>query len=180
MARWKDGQIAVTFPRQEVIGLNTRYGLFEPLKDSLAYAQNFCLKQNIIIDNRGNYITVISNKEDIVYQNVKTNNTLILKAIPLFLWKLSSDIKLKVVTDRRGLIWISTAGGGITVYDSNGNMLKRITANTSGHLIPSNYITDMIEDRNGRILVCEQWHGITILSIKEQNMNVVTLGNQKI
>lgn len=177
LEQWRDGQIAVTFPRQEVIGFNTRYGLFEPLKDSLAYAQNSCLKQNMIIDNRGNYIT-ISNKEDIVYQNIKTNSTLILKAIPLFLWKLSSDIKLKVVTDRRGLIWISTAGGGITVYDSNGNMLKRITANTSERLIPSNYITDMIEDRNGRILICEQWHGITILSIEEKNMNVVTLGSK--
>lgn len=178
LERWKDGQLAVTFPRQGVVGFNTRYGLFEPLKDSLAYVRSFCLEHDMMIDNRGNYITVVNNTENIVYQNVKTNSTLTLKAIPLFLWKLSSDIKLKVVTDKRGLIWISTAGGGITVYDSNGNMLKRITANTSEHLIPSDYITDMIEDRNGRILVCEQWHGITILSIEEKKINAVPLGHK--
>lgn len=177
LERWKDGQLAVAFPRQRLMGVNTRYGQFEPLKDSLNYVRSFCLGQDKMIDNRGNRITVVSNTANIIYQNAKTNNTLTLQAIPLFLWKLSSDIKLKVVTDMRGLIWVSTAGGGITVYDSNGNMLKRITASTS-NLIPSDYITDMIEDRNGRILVCEQWHGITILSVEEKNIDIVPLGRK--
>ncbi len=178
LEQWKDGQLAVTFPPHGVIGFNTKHNLFEPLKDSIEYVRKSKSKRNAMIDNCGNQITVINGTENIIYQNIKTGQKLTLNAIPRFLWELSSDIKLKVVTDKRGFIWTSTAGGGITVYDNNGNRIKRITANKSEKLIPSDYITDMIEDRNGRILVCEQWYGITILTIEEEKMNLVTLGKE--
>lgn len=178
LEHWKDGQLAVTFPRYGVIGFNTKHHFFEPLKDSIEYVRKSLLKQDAMTDNCGNQITVINGTENIIYQNIKTGQKLILKAIPQFLWELSSDIKLKVVTDKRGFIWTSTAGGGITVYDNNGNKIKRITANESEKLIPSDYITEMIEDRNGRILVCEQWYGITILSIEEKEMDIAALGKE--
>lgn len=178
LVRWNDGRLAVSFHRQGVVAIDTRSGMFEPLADSTVYVSRFGAGRKEVTDNRGNSITVVDGTENMVYRNARTGRVLTLRAIPAFLWSLSSDIKLNVVTDRRGLIWVSTAGGGITVYDGDGRMLRRITAGDGERLIPSDYITDMIEDRDGRILASEQWYGITILTVEERLADVVALGGE--
>lgn len=177
--KWGDNSLVVSFPQSIRLEFDTKELKYQRLTDSLRYVATFCQGQSYSLDNRGNVITRTDSPTDILYHNVKTNRTVRLRAIPEFLWRLSSDIKLHVVTDRRGMIWVSTAGGGISIFNQDGILLRTVTARQPDHIIPSDYITDMIEDNDGNIMVSEQWFGITVISINKKKMNHIPLCNDE-
>lgn len=87
--------------------------------------------------------------------------------------KVSSDVKMSVVTDIRNLVWVSIAGNGVFVFDKTGRQLRHITRDDPERLIESNYIVAMAQDRAGNIYVSQEHQGLVCLKVTEADYRVV-------
>ena len=68
---------------------------------------------------------------------------------------------------------ISTYGAGLFVYDPDSGSLAQLTAENSGGVIGSNYITALMADRSGCLWLAEDFSGLNILRFP-------TVGNSRI
>lgn len=117
-------------------------------------------------DNLGNKIeTDLGNT--IIYNDYKTGEQIPLTVFTDELRHLSSSLKCMVITDERGLIWVSVNGNGLFVYDRKTRQLDHITKNDGRGLIDDNYIVYMMEDRDGNIWVSQEHFGLVCLKVEE-------------
>ena len=130
--------------------------LLKPHKDILAAGGNY------INDNLGNII-VIDKVGRIWFIDRKTGETIHMNVFDEQLFPMVSSPKFKVMTsEKKGLIWVSTNGCGITVYDRNTHEERHIRA-TSG-LISTDYIQDICLDHHDNIWAADEFHGIVYLA----------------
>ena len=80
-----------------------------------------------------------------------------------------------VITDRHGLVWISTNGDGVFVYNKSTKALRHLTKDSPDNLINTNYIVYMMEDRDGNIWLCGEHNGVVRLHVQQQNYSVINL-----
>ena len=124
----------------------------------------------IISDNLGNNV-VIDNTGQLWFIDRQTGETIQMRVFDEDLFPLVSSKKFKVVTSqRRQLIWVSTNGCGITVYDRKEKTVKHIRQDSG--LIASDYIIDMCLDCDDNVWVADEFHGLEYLIPAENNMTV--------
>lgn len=82
-------------------------------------------------------------------------------------------VKVNVVTDMRGLVWVSVAGHGIFIFDRAGKLLRRITREQPERQIESNYIVAMAQDGAGNIYVSQEHQGLVCLKVAEADYRVL-------
>ena len=116
---------------------------------------------NVIIDNLGNPV-VLDNTGLVWFIDRKTKETIRMRVFDEKLFPLVSSKKYKVVTsEKNGLIWVSTNGCGITLYDRRTHTEQRIL-HTSG-LISTDFILDMMMDQDENVWVADEFHGVECL-----------------
>lgn len=125
-------------------------------------------------DNLGNMYIV---KEDgtLVHEDRTTGERIVFKVFDPLLLKRSNSLKCRVITDRRGLVWVSVNGNGLFVYNRITHRLRHITASDRRPLIDSDYIVYIKEDMHGRIWVSQEHYGVICLSVERHDFSVVGL-----
>ena len=131
---------------------------------------------NVITDNLGNPV-VLDNSGLIWYIDKKTKETIRMRVFDEKLFPLVSSKKYKVVTsEENGLIWVSTNGCGITLYDRRTHTEQHIL-HTSG-LISTDFILDMCMDQDENVWVADEFHGVACLMPNHDKADVRLLSPQ--
>lgn len=76
-----------------------------------------------------------------------------------------------ILRDSRGLVWITTYGNGLFVFDPcTGNMQHFTSGIETGSLITSNYLLTIAEDRSGCIWVSSEYAGLSQLWVMNKGV----------
>lgn len=129
---------------------------------------------DVFRDNLGNRIELKSNG-DLLYTDKRTGEESTIHIVPPKRYQLTLQLKCTVITDQRGLVWISTNGHGIYLYNKKDKKLRHITKDDPERLIHSNYIVCMMQDVDGNIWVASEHHGVARLKISQQDYTVLNL-----
>lgn len=123
-----------------------------------------------ITDNHGN-TTILDNTGKVWFNDSKTGEVIELRVFDEKLFPLINSKKIKVLSsEKNGLIWISTNGCGITVYDRKEKTTQRIVQ--SSGLISTNFIIDMCMDDEDNVWVADEFHGIVHLTTARKGIDV--------
>lgn len=129
-----------------------------------------------ITDNLGN-VVVLDNTGLIWHIDQHTGETIHLRVFDETLFPLVSSKKYKVITSpKHNLIWISTNGCGITVYDKLTGQSQQIRQ--SSGLISTDYIVDMYMDHDENIWLADEFHGVVYLTTMQEAPEIVMLDVQ--
>ena len=135
----------------------------------------------VIKDNRDNPVAITESGE-LWYFNHKTGRITHLNNIySKDLVRLNGKPRIGVVTDKDGMIWVSTYGNGLFVHHpqtgETTHFFKQLF-NTAP--IQTNYLLSIYEDRAGNIWVCQEDMGVACISkqgIKTDIVNFSETGN---
>lgn len=131
---------------------------------------------NVINDNLGNTV-VLDNKGNIWFIDRRTGETIQMHVYDEALFPIISSKKYKVVTsEKNGLIWVSTNGCGITVYDRKEKTEQHIRQHSG--LIYTDYILDMCLDKDDNIWVADEFHGMVCLMTGQSQTDFRLLDSQ--
>lgn len=120
---------------------------------------------NIINDNHENAV-VLDELGHIWFTDRKTGEIIPLNVFSQQLFPLVPSKKYKVVTsEKNGLIWVSTNGCGMTVYDRWQHQAEHIGVST-GHL-STDWIQDICMDDDDNVWVADEFHGIRLLTVSQ-------------
>lgn len=125
-------------------------------------------------DNLGNPMRLLPNG-NLLYFDKKTRQSIKIHIVSPERYKLTSQLKCTVISDKRGLVWISTNGNGLFIYNKKDKSLKHIVKDSPEQLLNTNYIVFMTQDRDGNIWLCGEHHGVIRLQTRQQNYTVVNL-----
>ena len=131
-----------------------------------------------IYDNQGNMI-LTETGNDIIYIDQKSGERIKLTVFNDTLRQLTPSLKCKVITDRRGLIWVSVNGNGLFIYDRQTKKLAHITKEDRRRLIDSDHTIFMTEDRDGNIWVSQERYGVVCLTVEQTAYSVLDISNDK-
>ena len=127
-------------------------------------------------DNLGNKVeTELGNT--IIYNDYKTGERIPLTVFTDELRHLSKSLKCMVITDERGLIWVSVNGNGLFVYDRQTKQLDHITKDDGRGLIDDNYIVFMMEDREGNIWVSQEHYGLSCIKVDNGQYQILNISD---
>lgn len=139
------------------------------------HSQPFVNKTNVeFSDNLGNKALLLPNG-DLIYTRRDTKESFTFNVASPQIFKLSQRVKCTVVTDRRGLVWVSTNGCGLRIFDPRTGELKIVDRNYPGHIINTDHIISMMEDRDGNIWISGEYHGVTCLKMRERNYSIIDI-----
>ena len=173
------GLLRLRFNTDQMSCYDTKRDMFVEYKDSAAFMEQWKKREkNRFTDNLGNPI-VYDNAGSIEYTNRKTGRKYTLRVISDRLLKATTDLKVTVVTDKGGMIWVSTNGDGIYLYNPKTGDMQHISAKERKDLIPSDRIVAMILDRNGDVWVSNVWYGLTRLHINRSKYEVIRVGEEQ-
>ena len=149
---------------------------FRQLPDTVFHAYSNKYKNSLKDKLKG---TIGVDKQGVlVYTDPNTKETIRLKIFPESIFNATVDVKCNVLTDRRGLIWISTNGNGLFVYDKRTKELTHLHKNDATGLLETNNIIFLTEDRNGNIWISFEKYGVTCLSIVPEEYQITHFNAQ--
>lgn len=125
-------------------------------------------------DNRGNRYTV-NRDGTLVYEDRRTGEKITLKIFEPIMLSRSNSLKCRVLTDKRGAIWVSVNGNGLFFYNRKTRHLRHITSTDHPALIDNNFVVYIKEDNMGRIWVSQEHYGVACLSVVQQNCHTIDL-----
>ena len=157
-----DGYDFYALTEKEATGLNVRK------------IQRGDLPDSEFTDDQGNPVKLLANG-DLRYTDKKSGKVYTFNVMNPRLFQLTQRIKCTVITDRRGLIWVSTNGGGLRIYNPKTDELQTIDRNDPRHLIPNDHIISMMEDRDGNIWLSGEYHGVTCLKVRQRDYEVIDI-----
>lgn len=129
------------------------------------------------MDNRGNRYKV-NDDGTLIYEDSSSGESIRLKVFDSKLLAQTNNLKLRVLTDCRGLIWVSVNGNGIFLYNRGTRQLRHLTHETAPQLIDSDYVVYMMEDSMGRIWVSQEHYGAVCLNVVKQNSSVIDFNGE--
>ena len=120
---------------------------------------------SVVKDNLGNTV-VLDNTGMMWHLDRATGVTTQLRVFSKELWPLVSSKKIKVVASPDGrLLWVSTNGCGITVYDRQLHQQQNLRLGSG--LIATDNLVDMCPAGNRAVWVSDEFHGVVLLSAYE-------------
>ena len=119
---------------------------------------------NILKDNKGNYW--VFNMSGRLWRLSVDGISTCLEVIPNNKLGFIDRERFNIIYDNRGLLWISTYGNGLFIYNERAKTTQHITSNTEGDgLLGSDYLLFLTEDKQGGIWVSSEFTGISILKV---------------
>ena len=180
ISRMKDGRLLLYFNTNELVCYDIHHECFMPYSETAAYERMHQRRlRGEISDNLGNAV-VYDGQGSITYHNKKTGKTLTMKVISDDMLRFKSDLKVHVITDHHGNVWVSTNGNGLFFHDIKTGTTRHITAQDAHPLLPSNNIVAMIIDRNGDVWVSNTWFGLTRMHIERTAFRTLQVSNDNI
>ena len=162
MKWWEDRYLLIRFRGQAYSCYDTENNRF--IDYPIDYDHIFQAPQEDI-DNRGNAFS-LTPQGDVILKDKKTGNTI--RIADIFgqqLQQLGGKPRFYVVTDRDGIIWISTYGNGLLAHDpQTGETVHWKKSGNNEVPIQTNYLINLYEDRMGNIWVCQENMGVVCLS----------------
>lgn len=126
------------------------------------YSQYKSKSVDVINDNLGNII-LVGNDGSILFVDKATGEAIELQVYDKDLLSMVNGKKYKVVTSRKNnLIWVSTNGCGMTVYDRQTKTTRHIRQGSG--LISTDFILDMCLDKDDNVWVADEYHGVDCLT----------------
>ena len=178
ISKLENGLLRLRFNTDQFVCYDTRRDLFVEYGDSAAFmAKEKARKKNHFLDNLGNAV-VYDNAGSIHYTDRKSGRNFTLRVISDKLMRATTDLKVNVITDRNGLVWVSTNGDGLFLHDPVLGWTRHITATDRDGLIPSDRIVTMMIDRSGDVWMSNVWHGLTRLHLNRSRYNVIRVGEE--
>ena len=135
-------------------------------------------KDGSMEDNRGNSVSIRADGW-LDYWHAKTGRHITLQVFDARMLRLTDNLKCRVVTDRRGLVWVSVNGNGLFVYDPRTRGLRHITKSDPQQLIDANNIVYMMEDRDGHVWVSQEHNGVVCLKVTARNHQVLMIDRDR-
>lgn len=147
----------------------------ESLAQTNPHGQFFVNSTNkVFSDNLGNKAVLLPDG-NLTYTKRDTKESYTFNVATPQLLKLTQRVKCTVITDRRGLVWVSTNGCGLRIFNPHTGELKIIDRNYPGHIINTDHIVSMMEDRDGNIWIAGEYHGVTCLNMRQRNYSVIDI-----
>lgn len=121
--------------------------------------------RSLMKDNRGNLI-VYSIQGELWYINKETQQlTHLTDIFSEELYRLNGTPRYSVVTDKDGVIWISTSGNGLFAHDpQTGETTHFLKTSFNQVPIQTNFLLNIYEDKAGNIWVCQENMGVSCIS----------------
>ena len=89
----------------------------------------------------------------------------------------AAEERYEVIQDNRGLIWISTFGYGLFVYNPQEDIISHYTYQETGkNLVHSNFLHSLLLDHSGNVWVGSEFAGVTLLSVLSVMADYIFLG----
>lgn len=130
-------------------------------------------RQQNVIHTEGKTIT-IDESFNLCCTDDKSGRTVRHALVPTYLPRQTDELKIKMVTGRDGLVWVSTYGNGLFVLDVASGEVTHVTAG-GGSAIRSNYVNNIYEDRQGNVWVCQEHFGVSCISVVRNASQVVRI-----
>ena len=167
---WKDRYILI-------LSRGQKYCCYDITKDAFIdydVDYNHIFKQNQDTDNRGNKFRVTP-EGDVWVTNAKTKETIHLTGIySKELARLNGSPRYSIVTDKDGIIWVSTYGNGLFAHDpKSGETTHFLNNGFNISPIQTNYLLKLFEDKAGNIWACQENMGVAIISKQQTNAECV-------
>lgn len=168
MQLWKDRYLLLLTRGQKYSCYDTWNNEFTDKK--IDYQHIFKLPQTNV-DNRGNTVKTTP-KGEVWITDKKTRKVTHLTGIyNEELLRLNSTPRYGVVTDKEGLIWISTYGNGLFAYNpKTEEMTHWLKSGDNDVPIQTNYLIYIYEDRAGNIWVSQENMGVVCISKQRTKM----------
>jgi len=133
-----------------------------------------------VTDNAGNYL-VYNGTGFVYYINEKTRKTKKIQLIPGNLVKSIAFERYHILQDNKGLIWISTYGNGLFVFNPETDDLTHYNYRR-GFLnsISSNYIISIFKDREENIWIANENSGLSLLSVINEGASHLYLNESSV
>lgn len=129
-------------------------------------------KGNLHLDNHGNTVTILQDG-NIVWQDKRNHEKVVMKVFTPDVKALTTSLRINVLTDKNGRIWVSVYGNGVFIYDRKTRQMRHLSEFDDEKLIDYNYIVCMMEDRDGNIWLSQEHFGVVCLKPVRINYNVV-------
>lgn len=123
----------------------------------------------IVPDNRGNIW--IGNEYGLFRYNIATKTMRVYNEAGGFL---SNDNVYGLTVDKEGVLWISTDGGGVTIYDIKNNKLSYLKPGKENGLLTSGAVNTVFEDKDLRKWIGTLRGGINILDNNKNKFKTVS------
>ena len=126
--------------------------------------------RELIKDNRGNLV-VVSLQGELWHINKENNHVTHLNNIySEELLRLNGSPRYSVVTDKDGIIWVSTYGNGLFAHHpQTGETTHFLNQGFNISPIQTNYLLKLYEDKAGNIWACQENMGVAIISKQQAN-----------
>ena len=147
--------------------------VFKPQANTFTLPAGLPEKRSVKCDNRGNTV-VTSNQGEVWHIDAKTKIvTHISNIYSEALQRLNGKPRINVLTDKDGLIWISTYGNGLFVHERETGTTTHYSSKSYAAPIQTDYLTGLYEDRGGNIWVCQENMGVACITKQHVSMEYV-------
>ncbi|MBO5627423.1 MAG: hypothetical protein J5953_16785, partial [Prevotella sp.] len=147
--------------------------VFKPQVNTFTLPAGLPEKRSVKCDNRGNTV-VTSNQGEVWHVDAKTKIvTHISNIYSEALQRLNGKPRINVLTDKDGLIWISTYGNGLFVHERETGTTTHYSSKSYAAPIQTDYLTGLYEDRGGNIWVCQENMGVACITKQHVSMEYV-------
>lgn len=126
------------------------------------------LREHLTTDNLGNRIT-LGTGGSIIYHDRKSGETLQFKVFTPAMLSLSDNLKIKVATTADCHIWISVNGNGLFLYNRKTKQTIHLVKAGQDRLIDTDYIVDIMLDKDDNLWVAQEHYGIVRLNIVDEH-----------
>ena len=170
------GYLLISTNGDKYVFFNTKLQRFEPVPEEILSEISLNTKvPNQITDNLGNKAAYSNGT--IHYRQVgKKDKEFELKVISDDMLRLHEDYKVNIITTPQDLVWISTNGNGVFVYDLNKKTYRHLTHENSPSFMTSNFVVDMSSSGDGAIWLAFNRLGIARLESEVARCEIVNMG----
>lgn len=121
-------------------------------------------------DNKGDF-WVYNHSGYVRYVDARTGDIRTFQLIPPDMVSRIDYERYHVVHDERGLVWISTYGNGLFVYDTRTQQMEHYLSTIEGYShLSSDFLLFVAQDRSGGIWVSCEYSGLSYLTILDEGM----------
>lgn len=121
------------------------------------------------LDNRGNSYRLLPDGK-FEWTDHTTGETAGFNVLEKIMRGYADSVRLSVVDDGRGVLWVSVYGNGLFVFDRRQRHLRHFHQGGSDGIIDSDLISCMAMDGNGNVWVAQEGFGVACLRVVPQRM----------
>ena len=174
----RKGYLLIITNGDKYVLFNTSRYRFEPVtEDILSEIAVNTKVPNQIVDNLGNKITFNPSNGTILYRQVgNKDNEFELKVVSDDMLRLHNDFKVNIITTPQDLVWISTNGNGVFVYDLKKKTFRHLTHENSPRFMTSNFVVELSSSEDGAIWIAFNRLGIARLEKDIAGLEIINMG----